>query len=505
MISQQQQLESTNKELSILLSHLQNKPFYIWNKVEHEAEWIRTDGACCFNHSIPAQMPRKNNEPRPLYDYQRTVVDTLLNESDNVKPWQRKHLAWLKSRGIGGSELILRLMAWLATKDDKLSGSEMAIITGNRQELADSLVTRMKELFSTPYNNIRFDSKQSVFFLNNVKIIGYPALHSEAIRGTAVLSFAMLDEASFWPTSEQQKVIAAVEGMIQKSQPYIICLSTVNQYGDLMDKIFNQSPDETIYQRLKMDWTYSRGKLYSDLDISNARKSQSWNAEMELKLSYGFGNCFSEDAINACITDNYSTDPDRSILDATVISVGVDIAYGSSSKFAVCATAIINGKVQVLDAHQYERLSFQDSVDIVFKLITQKYHYYGSRNNIRIFVDASSPEFCRDLLGMMGQTTNFESTLDYARKNKIPIGDLMYVVPVPFSTEGRIMLNNLQSLISDNDIMIHPKFSDLILQLRIAKVSNTTGNLEKSDTTNSTWDLIDALRLSCSNIQRSRR
>jgi hypothetical protein len=79
----------------------------------------------------------------------------------------------------------------------------------------------------------------------------------------------------------------------------------------------------------------------------------------------------------------------------------------------------------------------------------------------------------------------------------------MYVVPVPFSTEGRQMLNNLQSLVSDHDIMIHPKFSDLILQMRIAKVSNTTGNLEKSDTTNSTWDLIDAMRLSTSNIQRS--
>ena len=32
------------------LDILKNKPFWIWDKVQHEQEYYNKDGNCCFNH-----------------------------------------------------------------------------------------------------------------------------------------------------------------------------------------------------------------------------------------------------------------------------------------------------------------------------------------------------------------------------------------------------------------------------------------------------------------------
>jgi late competence protein required for DNA uptake (superfamily II DNA/RNA helicase) len=64
---------------------------------------------------------------------------------------------------------MLRFMVWLCLKDDKLSGSQMCIVTGPRIDLAIALIDRMKRLFADK-GLIGFDSKETVIELNNVKI-----------------------------------------------------------------------------------------------------------------------------------------------------------------------------------------------------------------------------------------------------------------------------------------------------------------------------------------------
>ena len=41
-----------------------------------------------------------------------------------------KHLYLLKSTGLGASELFLRIMAWLCTKDNTYTNSQMVVVTG---------------------------------------------------------------------------------------------------------------------------------------------------------------------------------------------------------------------------------------------------------------------------------------------------------------------------------------------------------------------------------------
>jgi hypothetical protein len=57
----------TAQQQSRLFQMLLNKPFWIWNIVEHKQEDVRTNGLCCFNHIIG--LPQKNGYDKSLYDY----------------------------------------------------------------------------------------------------------------------------------------------------------------------------------------------------------------------------------------------------------------------------------------------------------------------------------------------------------------------------------------------------------------------------------------------------
>ena len=119
-----------------VLEALRDKPFWFWDVESHRLEDARTSGNCCFNHIIG--LPKKSGLEKPLFDYERTVIDILSST---------RHLWIKKATGLGISELLLRYMSWLCVKDDSLSGSQMCIVTGPRIDLAITLIDRMKDLF----------------------------------------------------------------------------------------------------------------------------------------------------------------------------------------------------------------------------------------------------------------------------------------------------------------------------------------------------------------------
>jgi hypothetical protein len=161
------QQENKSKEL---FQRLQGKSFWIWDKDEHKLEDIKTDGDCCFNHITG--LPQKDGNDKPLYDYEQIIFDSLIIENSN------KHLWIKKATGLGVSEFMLRLMAWLCLKDNSLSGSQMCIVTGPRIDLAIALIDRMKKLFANSSGKgiaTVFDTKETVIELNNVKMEAFPS------------------------------------------------------------------------------------------------------------------------------------------------------------------------------------------------------------------------------------------------------------------------------------------------------------------------------------------
>jgi hypothetical protein len=248
----------SNLDQTRFFNRLKDKPFWIWNVEQHKAEDRRTRGDCCFNHIIG--LPQKNGIERPLYDYQKIVLDALD---------KHKYVFIKKATGLGISELMLRYMVWLCLRDNALAGSQMCIVTGPRIDLAIGLIDRIKRLFEAKAN-IYFETKETVIELNGVRIEAYPSHHLDAMRGLPKVSLILLDEADFFPIGQQQDARDVSERYIAKSDPYIIMVSTPNQPNGLFEQIERESSEKCLYRKIFLDYTYGLGKIYSQAEILKA-------------------------------------------------------------------------------------------------------------------------------------------------------------------------------------------------------------------------------------------
>lgn len=111
-------LSQSSSEQPELVKLLEGRPFWIWDKTAHRLEDHRTEGYCCFNHIVGA--PVKNKIEMPMFDYEKLLFDALLIH-DYKNPlkhnFKQKHLWVKKATGLGITEFMLRLMAWLCLKD----------------------------------------------------------------------------------------------------------------------------------------------------------------------------------------------------------------------------------------------------------------------------------------------------------------------------------------------------------------------------------------------------
>jgi hypothetical protein len=148
--------QSKERTSSSSLQLLKGKPFWIWDQEEHLRLAEETDGNCCFNHIVG--LPVKDKKEYPLFDYEKILFNQLFSINEDFS-FKDKHLWVLKSTGLGITEFFLRIIGWLCTKDDKLKGSQVCIVTGPRIELSVTLIDRLKGIF---YNKlaILFSNKE---------------------------------------------------------------------------------------------------------------------------------------------------------------------------------------------------------------------------------------------------------------------------------------------------------------------------------------------------------
>jgi hypothetical protein len=98
---------------------------------------------------------------RPGYLNSDPVSATNPNYKNNVKyPFKEKHIWVKKATGLGVTEFMMRVMAWLCLRNDDYRDSQMVIVTGPNIELAIKLIKRMKGLFVKL--GVTFVSKETV-------------------------------------------------------------------------------------------------------------------------------------------------------------------------------------------------------------------------------------------------------------------------------------------------------------------------------------------------------
>lgn len=127
-----EQQEQQNKIDTKLVSLFRGKPFYCeWSALQSND---RKANDCCFNHILG--LPIKDGREYPLFDYEQDIINILEDNSQPNDIIKHKHLWIKKSTGLGISELILRYIAYLCLRDNRLAHSQVSLITGPRLELA---------------------------------------------------------------------------------------------------------------------------------------------------------------------------------------------------------------------------------------------------------------------------------------------------------------------------------------------------------------------------------
>lgn len=460
-----------------ILSILKGKPFWIWDEQEHDEAYQQTGGLCCFNDIVG--RPTKDKREFPLFDYEKLLYDTLMErcEDSSELSFKDKHLWCLKSTGLGVSEMFLRLMAWLCTKDDTYKNSQMCIVTGPNIDLATKLIKRLKAIFSNKLG-IYFTNKKTVLELNGCMIEAYPSNHLDSFRSLTNPKFIFLDEADMFRKGEQEDVRHVSERYIGKSDPYIVMVSTPAGPGSLFYKIEAEPEDTCIYKRLKLDYTYGVGKI----EIERAKHSPSFDREYRCQFSGFIGNVFSETQILKTIElgELYSLAkvPHNPY---NITSIGCDVGFGSSNT-AVVATEFLNEEaaIRVIYAQEWEHGDPQAIVNLIFNL----YVNYGTDNTF-IWVDGSNRAFCNLL------KVTFNESLNWEKQHINP--EVMRVLPVSFASEHKQMLSHLAMLASKSYLAIPKEFDKLIISLRTAY--STELSLDKERTSYS--DSLDAYRLAC--------
>ena len=365
------QLGSLNTEQ---FDRLKGLPFYNWQNPQD----IRT-----LNHVIG--LPQKNGKSYPLFDYEKLVFDTLQNH---------KHVWIKKATGLGITEFMLRYVAWLCFSRSQIASSQMCIVTGPRIELAITLIDRIKRFFLSHdvTRKISFDTKETVIELNGVHIEAYPSHHLDAMRGLANVSFIYLDEADFFPPGQQQDARDVSERYIAKSNPWIVMVSTPNAPEGLFERI-EQEPESTcLYKRLFLDYTYGLDRIYNEAEIDAAKASPSFEREYNLKYLGLIGNVFHTLDIEAAICTQQEGQKMMDWSTSTMVgrSMGIDVAWGDTSKFAIVITQYRNNKVEVFYAESFEKPLMNEIINHIMRL-KQRHHCN------RVYVDGANPEVIREL------------------------------------------------------------------------------------------------------------
>lgn len=381
-------------------------------------------------------LPTKHNVEQPIFPYEWTVFNTLMQEDGSPKD---RHVAWLASRGLGKTTLATRILSFLCTRDDNLRDSEMQVITGNRQALANSIIKKFKVLFKDAYLE---DTAADTVVINGVTIVAYPASgHSSSSRGKSNVSAIFLDESSWWNENEIEEILDSIIGYWVKSNPYTLLASTPSTPSDLMSRIWREQEDETAWRRIRMDYTYGENLIYTQKDLDRIRKTSSWQREMLLRWSPRAGSTFLPGDVERakCIYDLNPLGTERTI--------AVDAAANITG---ICVVEERDGDIYVLKAEEKVRATHESLSEYVYEL----WHDYEPIS--KLFIDNASVTFVKTMKDILGEPVEY---MDQIRQYKAAHAKYelnMRVEPVFFTLSNKQeMLGLLKQCLQEGHLKIH--------------------------------------------------
>jgi len=442
-------------------------------------------GNCCFNHIIGLPINEKTGVTNPLFDYQKDIYNA----------WKNYKLIWIKkATGLGISEFFLRLMLWLAVRDNAMANRQMCIIVGPNLDLAKKLLRRLKRFVNEDFPNIFERETEYAVEVNGCMIQAYPSNNLGSYRSLTAPAFILMDEGDHFRAGEWEDVRHVSERYIAKSNPWIVMVSTPKIPGGLFEQIENEPEDVCIYHRMYLPYTIGVNKIYTEEEIEKAKRSPSFEMEYNLQYGYGLGNIFLPTEIDAACSIKY--DPTH-INHACPIAMGIDPGFGSS-KFGFCILMLEDDIIKVVYAKEFERPSYEDMLSLAVQL-------RGTYKPQKIYVDGAKPDFIKSLKVQVREPSDYDRIIAQATHDKVDIEYRMKVVPINFNEYGKELLGRAQNVVSKGWFAVSPiTHKELVTQMRMARAKEN-GNLDKEETANSTYDVFDAFRLALKMFNMPRR
>ena len=386
-----------------------------------------------------------------MFDYERLVYDAM---------FQHKRVWIKKATGLGITEFYIYFMLWLALCRPRgletwLAGSHMVIVTGPREETAIKIIKRAKDKLEAAGIQHPYDAKETVIKVGDITIQAFPSFNA-SWRGIDKISFILADECDYFGNSEQDEIRAVAERYIGKSQAWIALVSTPNKPGGLFERIEHEDP--CLYHRIVLDYQYGLGKIYTEQDIEEARRSPQFGREYEGKYLGLIGNCFSELKIQGCINSEY--DPDK-INPYALRSIGVDVGWGQSSPFGIVAMQFSGNRIEVLYAEEPRNPDFNVMMDKLYTL-------YREVNPDKVVIDGSAADVVGTFKAKIGERVDYLQERELYRKQGLDWEKSTKVLPLYFGRRNKEMLTHTKNMIDNGYLSIHPRFENLITYLRTA-------------------------------------
>jgi hypothetical protein len=362
----------------------------------------------------------------------------------------------------------------------------MCIVTGPNVDLARKLIGRTQNLVKNQLElaHVLQSGSQYAVEVNHVLIQAYPSHNLGSYRSLTAPKFIFIDEGDFFDASQLRDVRDVAERYIAKSDPWIVMVSTPNKPGGLFEQIENEPDDECLYKKVYLPYTTGLDKIYSRDEIQKAKRSPSFEREYNLQYGWGLGNVFLPTEIDLACTIKY--DPHK-INHNCPISMGIDPGFGSS-RFAFCVLMLEDDIIKVIYAKEFDRPKYEDMLNLA---VQQK----GTYKPQRIYVDGAKPDFIKSLKVQVREPSDYETVMKKAIHDKVDYEYRMKVVPINFNEWGKELLGRIQNVVSKGWFAISPtEHKELVVQMRMSKAKEN-GNLDKEETSNTTYDVLDSCRL----------
>jgi hypothetical protein len=454
-----------------------NLDLYNWDKPKEEQEgtFVGLVG-----------LPVKNGKELEMFDYEHDIFRYLeRNEPTNPK---NKHLAIIKSAGLGITTFLLYYIGYKATVNNAWRNKRVSVITAPRIELTTDIILRLKRLF-TNNNLLEFnDDKSTTCTINGCVVEALPASNAaiKSIRGYDNIVMLLVDEASWFNLNQNQNVTDSIERYAAKSNPIIVACSTPQTVGDWLYNIKQQPESERFYHLMELSYKVGLGKIYTKQEIELQKKSLSFNREYNLSFEAGIDALFNAQDIDSCIADSY----DSTFHNGLTCWAGVDPGY-SSSKFAIVVIAWANNKLQVMKELEVDHAD-PDLMRSTLHSIVQEYSL------CRLFIDSSSIYLIRQLCKDYGipDVTMYDDKTKDGLLLTTGCGGASLIQSVNFRTKHKLMLEQLHRVVSTNQIRVDPRFKGVISALRTATTKQFGDVYDLDKKQSGSNDLLDSLRLS---------